>query len=196
MRITTLFSLILLSTVMALAGPRHYSSNIEGDVNADGDVNIADINVLIDAILSSSSDLKFDVNGDGDINIADVNYLLDLIFTGPSIPMVDTGMYMGIVGYNNALYTRDIAYLDSTTVTGFNDFVASLTTESGRLLYYSVDNALDALNRAACPRNLQNVAIVTFTGGLDQGSLMMTDKYDTEGLRSLHQGLHRGPDER
>ena len=165
---------------MALAGPRHYSSNIEGDVNADGDVNIADINVLIDAILSSSSDLKFDVNGDGDINIADVNYLLDLIFTGPSIPMVDTGMYMGIVGYNNALYTRDIAYLDSTTVTGFNDFVASLTTESGRLLYYSVDNALDALNRAACPRNLQNVAIVTFTGGLDQGSLMMTDKYDTE----------------
>ena len=76
MRLTTLFSLILLSTVMALAGPRHYSSNIPGDVNADGDVNIADINVLIDAILSSSSDLKFDVNGDGFVTPSDAIMIL------------------------------------------------------------------------------------------------------------------------
>lgn len=52
MRLTTLFSLILLSAVMALAGPRHYSSNIVGDVNADGEVNIADVNALIDIILN------------------------------------------------------------------------------------------------------------------------------------------------
>ena len=180
MRLTTLFSLILVSTMMALAGPRHYSSNIPGDVNADGDVNIADVNTVIDAILTSSADLKCDVNGDGDINIADINYLIDIILTGPVIPTVDTGMYMGIIGYNQTLYTKDIAFLDSTTVTGFNDFVMSLTTQPGRLLYYSVDKALDALNSAANPKNLQNVALVTFTEGLDQGSLMMTDKYDTE----------------
>ena len=180
MRLTTLFSLIVLSTVLALAGPRQYSSNIEGDVNADGDVNIADVNVVIDAILSSYTDAKFDVNGDGDINIADINYLLDLIFTGPSIPFVDTGMYMGIIGYNQTLATKDITMLDSTTVDGFTDFVNSLTTRPGRLLYYSADNALDALNAARCPRNLKNVALVTFTEGVDQGSLMMTDKYDTE----------------
>ena len=120
MRLTTLFSLILVSTMMALAGPRHYSSNIPGDVNADGDVNIADVNTVIDAILTSSADLKCDVNGDGDINIADINYLIDIILTGPVIPTVDTGMYMGIIGYNQTLYTKDIAFLDSTTVTGFN----------------------------------------------------------------------------
>ena len=180
MRLTTLFSLILLSTVMAMAAPRHYSSNIEGDVNADGDVNIADVNVVIDAILSSNNDTKFDVNGDGDINIADINYLLDLIFTGPSIPMVDTGIYMGIVGYNQTLSTHEISLLDSTTVGEFTSFVNSLTTEQGRLLYYSADNALDALNAARCPRNLKNVALVTFTEGVDQGSLMMTDNYETE----------------
>lgn len=166
---------------LAFAGPRHYSSNIEGDVNADGDVNIADINVVTDAILSNLHDSKCDVNEDGDINIADLNYLIDLILTGPVKPTVETGMYMGVIGYNQTLMTKEISFLDSTTVSDFNDFIdGRLYSQQGRLLYYSVDNALDMLNKAKYPQNLQNVAIVTVTKGLDQGSLMMTDKYDTE----------------
>ena len=180
MRLTTLFSLIMLSTVVALAGPRHYSSNIVGDVNADGDVNIADINAVVNVVLGGPFDNKCDVNEDGDINIADINYLIDIILRGPVAPMVDAGMYMGVIGYNQALNTKEITRLDSTTVGEFNEFVASMSTQPGRLLYYSVDKALDALNAAQNPENLQNVAIVTFTEGLDQGSLMMTDKYDTE----------------
>ena len=180
MRLTTLFSLILLSTMMALAGPRPISSNIEGDVNADGEVNIADVNVLINAIFTDTFDSKYDLNHDGEINIADVNTIIGIILRGPESPMVDTGMYMSIIGYNQTLITKDLALLDSVSLTGFNDFVSDLTTQPGRLLYYSVDKALDALNTAQRPMNLQNVAIVTFTQGLDQGSLMMTDKYDTE----------------
>ena len=181
MRLTTLFSLCLFSIALAFAGPRHYSSNIEGDVNADGDVNIADINVVTDAILSNLHDSKCDVNEDGDINIADLNYLIDLILTGPVKPTVETGMYMGVIGYNQTLMTKEISFLDSTTVSEFNDFIdGRLYSQQGRLLYYSVDNALDMLNKAKYPQNLQNVAIVTVTKGLDQGSLMMTDKYDTE----------------
>ena len=76
-RLTTLFSLILISTLMALAAPNRYVSNIDGDVNADGDVNIADINVLIDAIMSGRTDSQCDVNHDGDITVADINYLID-----------------------------------------------------------------------------------------------------------------------
>ena len=180
MKLTTLFSLILLSTAVALAGPRQYSSNIVGDVNADGDVNIADINAVINVVLGAPYDSKCDVNNDGDINISDINYLIDIILRGPVVPTVETGMYMGLMGYSQTLTTKEISLLDSTTVFQFNDFVASLTTQPGRLLYYSVDKALDALNAAQYPENLQNVAIVTFTEGLDQGSLMMTDKYDTE----------------
>ena len=180
MRLTTLFSLIFLSAVMALAGPRPYSSNIVGDVNADGDVNIADINAVIDVILGSHFDLKCDVNGDGDVNIADINQLIDIILRGPVVPDAETGMYMGIIGYNQTLTTKEMSLLDSTTVTQFNDFVNSLETQPGRLLYYSVDKALDALEKAQYPQNLQNVAVVTFTEGVDQGSLMMTDKYETE----------------
>lgn len=181
MRLTTLFSLCFLSIAVAFAGPRHYSSNIEGDVNADGDVNIADINVVTDAILSNLHDSKCDVNEDGDINIADLNYLIDLILTGPVKPTVETGMYMGVIGYNQTLMAKEISLLDSITIFDFNNFVdGRLYTQQGRLLYYSVDKALDMLNEAKYPQNLQNVAVVTFTEGLDQGSLMMTDKYDTE----------------
>jgi len=180
MRLSTFFSLILLSVAMAFAAPRPISSNIEGDVNADGEVNIADINVLIDHIMSSTFDIKGDLNHDGEINIADINYVIDLILNGPVNPIVETGIYMGITGFNQTLITKELANLDSTTIAGFNDFVDGLTAQPGRLLYYSVDKALDALNTAMRPDHLQNVAVVTFTQGLDQGSLMMTDKYETD----------------
>ena len=188
MKLTTFFTLIVLSTVMAFAGPRQYTSNIVGDVNADGEVNIADINAVIYAIVNTTGDLKCDLNNDGEINVADINKVIDIILNGPVIPLVDTGMYMGVIGFNQTLMTKEISYLDSTTVNDFYGFVNDLTTQPGRLLYYSVDNALDALNTAPHPQHLQNVAVVTFTEGVDQGSLMMTDKYDTEA--EYAQALH------
>ena len=50
-----------------------------GDVNCDGEINIADINAVIDMILSGNAAPAGDVNGDGEINIADINTLIDLI---------------------------------------------------------------------------------------------------------------------
>ena len=52
---------------------------IPGDVNNDGEVNIADVNAVIDAILSNSHDLDCDVNEDNEVNIADVNAVIDII---------------------------------------------------------------------------------------------------------------------
>ena len=49
------------------------------DVNRDGEVNIADINVVIDAILGVAAVDTCDVNGDGEVNIADVNAIIDEI---------------------------------------------------------------------------------------------------------------------
>jgi hypothetical protein len=54
---------------------------ITGDVNADNEINIADINAVIDIILASGSTPCADVNGDGEINIADVNALINIILT-------------------------------------------------------------------------------------------------------------------
>lgn len=52
---------------------------IPGDVNGDSEVNIADVNAIIDMILSQNTTPSGDVNGDGEVNIADVNSVLSLI---------------------------------------------------------------------------------------------------------------------
>ncbi|MBR5170858.1 MAG: CotH kinase family protein [Muribaculaceae bacterium] len=56
-----------------------------GDVNGDGEVNIADINAIIDIILGGSADegtlKRADVNNDNEINIADVNVEIDIILS-------------------------------------------------------------------------------------------------------------------
>ena len=53
-------------------------------MNGDGEVNIADVNVIIDIILGNNNyDAetvhRADVNGDGEVNIADVNAIIDII---------------------------------------------------------------------------------------------------------------------
>ncbi len=61
----------------------HLFAVVAGDVNADGEVNIADVNTVIDIILGVEYDEytmeRADVNSDGEVNIADVNALIDII---------------------------------------------------------------------------------------------------------------------
>ncbi|MBR3728007.1 MAG: dockerin type I repeat-containing protein [Muribaculaceae bacterium] len=52
---------------------------IKGDVNGDGEVNIADVNAIIDCILTGTVNPRGDVNGDTEVNIADVNAVIDII---------------------------------------------------------------------------------------------------------------------
>ena len=54
-------------------------SGITGDVNDDGVVNIADVNVIINAILMADGQTDLDVNGDGDVNITDINTIIGII---------------------------------------------------------------------------------------------------------------------
>jgi len=68
--------------------PHSYSLDMEnreqvlvaGDVNTDGEVGIADVNLLI-SLLMGADEPQFlaDANADGEINIADVNRVIDLI---------------------------------------------------------------------------------------------------------------------
>ena len=55
---------------------------VTGDVNSDGVVNISDINVLINMILTGNNDPAGDVNGDSQVNISDVNATINIILTG------------------------------------------------------------------------------------------------------------------
>ena len=50
-----------------------------GDVNGDLEVNVADINAVINLVLSGNGDTGGDVNGDGQVNIADINAIINLV---------------------------------------------------------------------------------------------------------------------
>lgn len=56
-----------------------------GDVNGDGIVNISDVTMLIDHLLSAGTEINeraADMNGDGVINISDVTALIDYLLSG------------------------------------------------------------------------------------------------------------------
>ena len=57
-----------------------------GDVNHDGEINLADVNEVTDVIFkgiaSASAHTINDINQDGEINIADINLIIDKIMTG------------------------------------------------------------------------------------------------------------------
>ena len=57
-----------------------------GDVNGDGEINIADVNGIIDILLGGFANYdkrhRSDANRDGEINIADVNAVIDVLLGG------------------------------------------------------------------------------------------------------------------
>lgn len=92
-----------------------------------------------------------------------------------------SGLYMGIVGFNETLIDKGkMSKLMPETQHEFTSFVDELTVGEATLLYYGVDKALDKIAKTSLPGDLTKVAIVTFTDGLDQGSLgMVNGKYNT-----------------
>ena len=72
MRRILLFTFLMVASAFA-------ASAAKGDVNGDGEVNIADVNAVIDVILNEENNPAGDVNGDGEVNIADVNYIINII---------------------------------------------------------------------------------------------------------------------
>jgi hypothetical protein len=50
-----------------------------GDVNYDGEQNISDVNVIIDAILAGKQKNRYDMNDDHEVNIADINVIINII---------------------------------------------------------------------------------------------------------------------
>ena len=84
--------------------------------------------------------------------------------------VLPSGIYMGVMGFNSQLYTKSIGSLSSTTKSSYTSFVNNLTSSDGTILYYGVEQAIDALENFNTPEDLLNVTLVTFTDGLDKGS--------------------------
>ncbi len=103
----------------------------------------------------------------------------DLEFSTNNTPKdnSESGFYLGIIGFNQSLHTCPIGHLSAETADVFYSFINGLSTNKGTLLYYAVDKSIDALQAEMFPSNLYDVAIVTFTDGLDSGSLDANDYY-------------------
>lgn len=91
---------------------------------------------------------------------------------------MESGMYLGITSFNRLMNVHPTGRLDKDTKGAFDAFVDGLTTANGTLLYHSFNEAINTLQAAKLPDDLFNVAIVTFTDGLDQGSMMLNPDYE------------------
>lgn len=113
----------------------------------------------------------------GTINQADqkVSTWADVSYLGGGF---SSGIYLGITGFNDRLYTYPVRQLTNSTKSGFDTFINGFSMKNGTLLYYSVDHAISDLQSISLPSDLSKVAIITFTDGLDQGSIMMNETYN------------------
>ena len=103
----------------------------------------------------------------------------------------DSGIYLGVMGFNQQLYSYPISKLSTETKAGFDSFIDDLAMKNGTLLYYSVDQTINTMQSVQLPQDLKTAAIVTFTDGLDQGSIMMNVSYqdNTEYLNAVNNRL-------
>ena len=88
----------------------------------------------------------------------------------------EEGIYFGIIGFNEFQYTKDIGLLNQSNVSSYKSFIDSLTAKDGTGLYFADYTALEMMRNHQTPPKLQNVALVTFTDGLDNVSL--NDEYN------------------
>ena len=110
---------------------------------------------------------------------------------GGSSPTTE-GVYLGIIGFNQELYTKEIKLLNSSTSSVFTNFIDGLTPGMGTGLFYADYTALKKLKSFAEPPKLKNVALVTFTDGLDNVSTAtsQTDPENYGSISAYREALH------
>ncbi len=112
----------------------------------------------------------------------------DDINNDPVTPDADPGLYLGLIGFNEDLYEKQLIMLNESSQGSFNNFIDGLSSNDGTILYHAVNKSLNNLSGANLPDDLVNVSIVTFTDGLDLGSYVLNSSYNSgeEYLAAVH----------
>ena len=171
-------TLLTLFTLLAIASSSQAQKFL--DIYHDGkivsSVKAADVDSLVIGTDNNNRTLDFFQKGKSFHRTMTANVDSIKVFKKEDEPLV----YLGIVGFNQELYKKEFGILDKNTANDFKTFVSNLTRKDGTLLYYGVDKAIDMLNKQTFPTQVSSVNLVTFTDGLDQGSLMMSSNYTTD----------------
>ena len=117
-------------------------SYMKGDVNLDGHVNAADINVLMLALTAPatyqnnyhlSADetaMLADVNGDGVVNNSDLQYLLNLLLSGGGSLADNSASAPASVSSDISSVTNAVAFIPSSTPSGSSSVVKTIAAGS------------------------------------------------------------------
>ncbi len=100
-----------------------------------------------------------------------------------------SGVYMGVICFNGKFNLMPIKYLNTETKNNLESFIEGINKESGTVLYYSVDKAIDAFGSDSLPGDISKVAIVSFTDGIELGSNAML--YRREGWKYENDSAYR-----
>ena len=111
--------------------------------------------------------------------------------TGNKVTYSESGLYMGITGFNNDLYHymndgRYFSLLTESSSPRFKGFVNGLKIDISTVLYYAVDASVSNMEQATFPDDMTKVALITFTDGLDEGSFGYDSKYADVTIVSQH----------
>ena len=106
----------------------------------------------------------------------------------------ESGLYLGMSTFERSLTYFPAHLISEETLESYNTIVDNLelTTLNGTALYYSIDEDITSMQAITLPNDLFNVSIVTFTDGLDEGSLSYRRgvyKTKAEYLDALHTRL-------
>ena len=96
--------------------------------------------------------------------------------SGTELP---AGMYLGVIGFNEQLYTKPITRLDDAAIHETKQFIENLSMGGATLLYHAVNTSLDMLASYGIPQDLRSVYVVNFTDGLDEGSYTFNPNYNS-----------------
>ncbi|MDE6696146.1 MAG: VWA domain-containing protein [Muribaculaceae bacterium] len=101
----------------------------------------------------------------------DSNRSLQLTIPDHGDASLQSGIYFGITAFNYMPQFMPIQLIDGSNKIEYQQFVNSQEMDDYTYLYYSVDKAIETLKSNTYPRDLNSVAIITFTDGNDDGSL-------------------------
>ena len=92
--------------------------------------------------------------------------------------LTDDGIYLSIYAFNNGIVGKmDFTLLDENSAEYIKSWIRSLnSTQDATALLYTIDSALNALQRTRFPDNLYSVNMVNFTDGIDNASVEFSNQ--------------------
>ena len=184
---------ILIAVLSAISSYGQTGLRPRGDVNCDWEVGIADVNVLVDAVLEGVDyhpfyTYAYDINGDKEINLADINLIVDAVLGGQLMPLPSYSgtlpvLYINTEGYRDIVskdeYLQAEWWLDASPSTGDARFCVSRS-----------DTGYESIGSADEPLGMQIKGRGNYTWRMYDKKSFRLKLDDKQPLMGMHSNRH------